>query len=336
MSKYRWAFPITLLLAIVSIGCAHSVKERWRSEAAVLNVESFIYSVDGKERLTFKGNGSGVFLNREGDLLTSAHLVRRACKLEAKTEDNKIYNADNLRYVDLFKDFAILKMDGYPSDIREIKFEPKENIKKDEEVIIVGNMLGLNSLSVTRGRIVNIKSDPINKSDLLIIDGIANPGSSGGPIYSKDYNLVGIVMGILDTPGGKLTAGIPAYEIKKALSNENKVDMNLCKFYTSEDNANKRYLKLESHSLCLFKGSQFPISVYTMETVDYVLKVSVKSGSVGIIINDNGRILDKKFSSDKPAEFKIVRLSKDVVMLNLYNEYSNSACVDIEFGVINW
>ncbi len=74
----------------------------------------------------------------------------------------------------------------------------KKEVKLGEDVLVAGFPYGdiLGSIKVTKG-IVSGRTGLRNQGEFQI-DAATQPGNSGGPVYDKNGNIIGIVVGQLD------------------------------------------------------------------------------------------------------------------------------------------
>ena len=138
--------------------------------------------------------GSGVIIDRQGYILTNAHVVEKASKIfVALPEKNKELEAE-LVGMDTRIDLAVLKIKTagtYPYLLPA----RSDDLMLGESVIAIGNPLGLGH-SITTGivsstqRRIQIAED--FSSVFIQTDALINPGNSGGPLININGELVGI------------------------------------------------------------------------------------------------------------------------------------------------
>jgi serine protease Do len=177
--------------------------------------------VIGKQRTI----GSGVIVDSEGYIVTNAHVVKGAEKIEVivpppsvleKTSDTtqagreQTYDA---RIVGVARqlDLAVIKIEAHKLSALPI---PKAVLPKQGEMVFAfGSPQGLRN-SVTMGVVSAVARQPDPDSPLVYVqtDTPINPGNSGGPLVDVDGELVGINTFILSSSGGNQGLGfaIPA------------------------------------------------------------------------------------------------------------------------------
>ncbi len=143
--------------------------------------------------------GSGFIVNRQGYVLTNAHVVANAIDIrvvlsgEQKEFPGKIVGLDRLT------DVALIKIESSRS-FEPILFGDSDELRVGEIVLAVGNPLGLRH-SVTSG-LVSAKERVFPREgnkllDFIQTDSAINPGNSGGPLINLYGETVGINTAII-------------------------------------------------------------------------------------------------------------------------------------------
>lgn len=134
--------------------------------------------------------GSGFIISDDGYVITNYHVLEGAKYARVLLyEDTSWTTAQPIGYDPVF-DIAILKISG--NNYEELNFGNSDNLKVGEKAIALGNPLGL-SFSVTEGIISALERQGPNEIPAYIqIDTPLNPGNSGGPLVSKQGEVIGI------------------------------------------------------------------------------------------------------------------------------------------------
>ncbi len=177
--------------------------------------------VVGKQRTI----GSGVIVDPEGYIVTNAHVVKGAEKIEVivpapaaargapdaiEPDREQTYEA---RIVGIAHqlDLAVIKIEGHK--LPAIPIHKTVLPRQGEMVFAFGSPEGLPN-SVTMGVVSAVARQPDPDSPLVYVqtDTPINPGNSGGPLVDADGELVGINTFILSSSGGNQGLGfaIPA------------------------------------------------------------------------------------------------------------------------------
>ena len=148
--------------------------------------------------------GTGVVIMDNGTILTNLHVVAGAKRLGVIFSDGMESEATvvGTRPED---DLAVIRTASVPDDLTPATLRSTADLRLGDEVVAVGFPFGIGP-SVSSGVISGLRREyrsPEGKrllTNLIQFDAAANPGSSGGPLFTTDGEVVGIVTGILN-PG---------------------------------------------------------------------------------------------------------------------------------------
>lgn len=174
----------------------------------------------GQESTPSQGMGSGFFFNDKGYILTNAHVVDGASRIEVILKDQKNPVPAQLVGLDNELDVAVLKLNT-PGNYPYLKLGNSDSTRIGEWVVAIGNPYGLDH-TVTMG-IVSAKGRPIavgNSSqeydNMIQTDAAINPGNSGGPLLNLQGEVIGINTAVSATGQG-LGFAIPSNSVKEIL-----------------------------------------------------------------------------------------------------------------------
>jgi serine protease Do len=170
-----------------------------------------------------RSSGSGVILDSDGYIITNAHVVEYATRLEVELPFSATGGASGRSIVrrrgrnvgaqvvaiDHETDLAVVKVDakGLPA----LTIGDSETLRPGQLVLAFGSPLGLDS-SVTMG-VVSAVARQLTPEDPMIYvqtDAPINPGSSGGALVDTEGRLVGINTLIYSQSGGSEGIGFAA------------------------------------------------------------------------------------------------------------------------------
>lgn len=137
------------------------------------------------------GQGSGVIISADGDVLTNNHVVEGASEIKVKLFDGRELDAEVIG-TDSNTDLALLKLKD-ASDLPVARMGDSDELDVGDWVMAIGNPFGLEAtvtVGVLSGKGRVIGAGPYD--DFLQTDTSINPGNSGGPLF----NLAGEVVGI--------------------------------------------------------------------------------------------------------------------------------------------
>jgi len=137
--------------------------------------------------------GSGVIIDREGHVLTNAHVVARADQIRVKLADGREFDATAVG-ADPNNDLAVLRVETDES-LPWVSPGRSDDLMVGEPVIAIGNPFGLSN-TVTTGVISaldrSIRTERRVFHGFLQTDASINPGNSGGPLLNAEGALIGI------------------------------------------------------------------------------------------------------------------------------------------------
>jgi S1-C subfamily serine protease len=132
--------------------------------------------------------GTGFIISRDGFIITNAHILSGGKEVETMNSDQKVYTTSFIGFNSNL-DLALLKITG---EFDYLRLDNSDVIEVGEEVIAIGNPLGL-QYSVSQGIVSGTHRKGPNGLDIYIqTDAALNPGNSGGPLINSDGKVIGI------------------------------------------------------------------------------------------------------------------------------------------------
>lgn len=189
--------------------------EKVRPTVVVIRVER---KIGGISRF---GGGSGVFIDKNGYILTNEHVIHQASRIWVGVPGKNLIPA-KLLGVDKEGDLAVLKIPGKNWPVAQ--FGDSQNLKVGQWVLAMGNPFSLAedfTCTVTKGIISGlhrVQGGIKMYGDAIQTDAGINPGNSGGPLFDMYGKLIGINGRISIREGRRVNVGvgyaIPVHQIK--------------------------------------------------------------------------------------------------------------------------
>lgn len=161
------------------------------------------------------GLGSGIVLDKQGDILTNYHVVNGFSTVTITFSDGTVASATVVGK-DPGNDTAVVKTSADPSVLFPAVLGDSSQAKVGSFVAAIGNPFGLDG-SFTTGVVSGLNRTLTSSSDgrpirgLLQADAAVNPGNSGGALINAKGEVIGINTAIENPTGGSF-AGI-AYAV---------------------------------------------------------------------------------------------------------------------------
>src|SRR5439155_1610124 len=142
--------------------------------------------------------GSGFVIDTDGHILTNAHVVNGADKIEVTLGNNQDARPVRATVVgkDESTDIALLKVDVPSDQLHPLDLGDSSQINVGDPVVAIGNPFGLDR-TVTGGIVSALQREikapnGFTISNVIQTDAAINPGNSGGPLIDAAGRGVGI------------------------------------------------------------------------------------------------------------------------------------------------
>jgi S1-C subfamily serine protease len=158
-----------------------------------------------------QATGSGFVIGEDGHVLTNAHVVEGASKIEVSFNDRNTLDA-RLLGSDTSTDVALLKVNASKKLLRPLALGDSSKVEVGDAVVAIGNPFGLDR-TVTTG-IVSALQRKLEAPNGFTIDNVIqtdaaiNPGNSGGPLLDSLGRVIGINSQIATGGAGGGSIGI--------------------------------------------------------------------------------------------------------------------------------
>jgi S1-C subfamily serine protease len=157
--------------------------------------------------------GSGFAINKDGYIVTNAHVVQGANSVEVSFDENGDSIPAEVKGVDTSADVAVLKVnpDDVKGGLKPVPLGDSSRAQVGDAVIAIGNPFGY-TRTVTTGIVSGLQRQITAPNGFTIAhviqtDASINPGNSGGPLLDANGRVIGINSQIA-TGGGQGSVGI--------------------------------------------------------------------------------------------------------------------------------
>jgi putative serine protease PepD len=170
-----------------------------------------------------QGEGSGFVLDKDGHIVTNAHVVDGADAITVTFSNGKQAQA-TLVGEDASSDVAVIKVDVPTEELTPLPLGSSANVKVGDAVVAIGSPFGYEG-TVTTG-IVSALDRSVDAPNgypitgAIQTDAAINPGNSGGPLLDSAGNVIGVNAQIASNSGGNDGVGfaIPIDVVKQVAS----------------------------------------------------------------------------------------------------------------------
>ena len=175
-------------------------------EAVSISVEMVSYDRFGNQ-IPSTVSGSGFLISEDGYILTNYHVVEEAVMggfhVTVTAFDGSVY-IGRIAGADEDADIAVIKIEN--DSKRHVTFGNSEEISVGDEIYIVGNPYGILEFSMTAGHISGLNREIAteeneNALNMFQVDAAVYAGNSGGPVYTPDGKVIGIITAKYSTSG---------------------------------------------------------------------------------------------------------------------------------------
>lgn len=163
-----------------------------------------------------QGVGSGFITSTDGRIITNAHVVDGADRVQVTLKDGRSFEGEVVG-ADPITDIAVIDIDA--QDLPTVAISNSDQLQPGEWVVAIGNPLGLDStvtagiVSAT-GRTSREVGVPDKRVDFIQTDAAINPGNSGGPLLNLSGEVVGVNTAIIQGAQG-LGFAIPINTVER-------------------------------------------------------------------------------------------------------------------------
>jgi putative serine protease PepD len=146
---------------------------------------------------TDSGLGTGIVLDKSGDILTNDHVVEGANKFNVSFDSSNQTHSAKLVGTDPSDDLAVIKLENTSGvNLTPLSLGDSDNVQVGDTVYALGNPFGYTN-SFSEGIVSGLDRSMTAPNGFTIghsiqTDAAINPGNSGGPLLNSNGEVVGI------------------------------------------------------------------------------------------------------------------------------------------------
>jgi len=180
------------------------VFQRVNASVVVIRTKERAVSAQG-QAASESGVGSGVLIAADGKVLTAAHVVQTADEITVEFLSGEAIGA-RVVASEPEADVSLLQLERPPARPVVARMGDSEKVQIGDQAFIVGAPYGI-SHTLTVGHISarhkpNTVYSAMSRAEFLQTDAAINQGNSGGPMFSMQGEVIGIVSHIISKSGG--------------------------------------------------------------------------------------------------------------------------------------
>jgi serine protease Do len=219
---------LALLTAAPAAASAETLGKAFRRvNPSVVVIRSKGEEITVQGRTRFREIGPGVLISPDGKVATAAHVVHTMEDITVQFLGEEPIAARVIASEPL-ADISIIQVSAVPPEARVAKLADSDPIRVGDPVFIVGAPYGL-AHSLSAG-IVSARWEPdtigtdFPLAEFFQTDAVINTGNSGGPMFSRAGDLIGIISHNISKSGGSEGLGfvVTANTVKKLLIEGNR------------------------------------------------------------------------------------------------------------------
>lgn len=180
--------------------------------AQVVQRDASPFDLFGAPREQDEATGTGFVIDREGTILTNAHVVEGAVRVSVQLEDERVVTARVIGK-DLSTDLALVQVGEEDAEgLQPLQLGVSKDVKVGDPTVAIGNPFGLER-TLTTGVVSALQReirglDNFTIENVIQTDAPINPGNSGGPLIDAAGRVIGVNSQIQTSQGGSGSVGI--------------------------------------------------------------------------------------------------------------------------------
>ena len=177
--------------------------------------------------------GSGFFLNSDGDVITNYHVIDGSSFIEVLSPSNEVYKVKKVIAYDIDSDLAKISVDIAADKVKPLALS-NTLPEVGEKVLVIGSPRGLEQ-TVTEGIVSAVRSYD-SARNVIQISAPISPGSSGSPVLDMRGRVIGVAT-FTKLDGQNLNFAMPSNLVTDMKTSSDRKD------FISSDGASLNFLE---------------------------------------------------------------------------------------------
>jgi S1-C subfamily serine protease len=158
-----------------------------------------------------ESTGSGFLIDKDGHIVTNAHVVHAATDVRVKLSDSRTVLAKVIG-ADVDTDLAVIKIEPGDAKLTPLRLGDSDSVQVGDPTVAIGNPFGLER-TLTTGVVSALQrqiraENGFTIDDVIQTDAAINPGNSGGPLIDATGKVIGVNSAIKTSGGSSGNVGI--------------------------------------------------------------------------------------------------------------------------------
>jgi len=179
-------------------------------EPSTVSISTHVVQQQGPFQVEGEGAGTGIIIDKDGHILTNAHVVNGATDVSVAVNGEE--RSATVVGADPARDIAVIQLDD-ATGVKPAALGSSADVAVGDQVVAIGNALALEGgPTVTQGIISatdrSIDTESSRLSHLIQTDAAISSGNSGGPLVDAAGEVIGINTAVASSGGGVQASNI--------------------------------------------------------------------------------------------------------------------------------
>ena len=211
---------LTLLVALAVAGCGGAAKDRPAESADGAATKKVLTPAQIAAKATPSivtirtpnGLGTGFVVREDGWIVTNLHVVAGSEEVRVHLPTGKSFPVEEVMNASPTRDLVVLRIEA--GKLPPLELGDSDAVRPGDPVVAIGHPLGLED-TVSNGLLSAVRK--VDDLTLLQVTAPIAPGSSGGPLFNEQGEVIGVATLIL-VGGQNVNLGLPANYVRELVA----------------------------------------------------------------------------------------------------------------------